>query len=179
MEGSDLGTTEDPFEPTASCINDTKKRQLVTRSGLSRLRCCLCHLHHKWAMNSSAVVREFLRTVLQQVCHFKVDIIAEMPTPQHARTTKNKNTMICTIPQLPCCQERCNERSIRVKTTPQMTRFRDAKVCNNLVTDEKLTITEYSLTTSAQLDYKIQRERTLHLVLRLRGETERQDARHQ
>ena len=23
-----------------------------------------------------------------------------------------------------------------VKTTPQMTRFRDAKVCNNLVTDE-------------------------------------------
>ena len=43
----------------------------------------------------------------------------------------------------------------------------------------KLTITEYSLTTSAQLDYKIQKERTLHLVLRLRGETERQDARHQ
>ena len=36
----------------------------------------------------------------------------------------------------------------------------------------KLTITEYSPTTSAQLDYKIQKERTLHLVLRLRGETE-------
>ena len=36
----------------------------------------------------------------------------------------------------------------------------------------KLTITEDSLTTSAQLDYKIQEERTLHLVLRLRGETE-------
>ena len=35
----------------------------------------------------------------------------------------------------------------------------------------KLTITEYSLPTSAQLDYKIQKERTLHL-LRLRGETE-------
>ena len=43
----------------------------------------------------------------------------------------------------------------------------------------KLTITEYSLTISAQLDYNIQKERTLHLVLRLRGETERQDARHQ
>ena len=57
-----------------------------------------------------------------------------------------------------------------------MTRFRDAKVCNNLATDE---IAEYSLTTSAQLDYKIQEERTLYLVLRLRGETERQDARHQ
>ena len=37
-----------------------------------------------------------------------------------------------------------------------------------------LTITEYSLTTSAQLDYKIQKERTLYLVLRLRGEIERQ-----
>ena len=36
----------------------------------------------------------------------------------------------------------------------------------------KLTIPEYSLTTSAQLDYKIQEERTLFLVLRLRGETE-------
>ena len=36
MEGSDLGPTEDPFEPTARCINDTKKRQLVTRSGLPR-----------------------------------------------------------------------------------------------------------------------------------------------
>ena len=43
----------------------------------------------------------------------------------------------------------------------------------------KLTITEYSLTTSVQLDYNIQKERTLYLVLRLRGETERQDARHQ
>ena len=36
----------------------------------------------------------------------------------------------------------------------------------------KLTITEYSLTTNAQVDYKIQKQRTLHLVLRLRGETE-------
>ena len=36
----------------------------------------------------------------------------------------------------------------------------------------KLTITEYSLTTSAKVNYKIQKERTLHLVLRLRGETE-------
>ena len=36
-----------------------------------------------------------------------------------------------------------------VKTTPQMIRFRDAKVCNNLATDG-LTITEYSLTTSTK-----------------------------
>ena len=48
-------------------VNDTKKRQLVTRSGLSTLRCCVCHLHHKWAMNSPAAVREFFGTVLQQL----------------------------------------------------------------------------------------------------------------
>ena len=36
-----------------------------------------------------------------------------------------------------------------VKTTPQMIRFRDAKVCNNLATDG-LTITEYSLTTGTK-----------------------------
>ena len=54
-----------------------------------------------------------------------------------------------------------------VKTTPQMTRFRDAK-CGTL--QMRLTITECSLTTSAQLDHKIQKERTQHLVLRMRGE---------
>ena len=48
----------------------------MTRSGLPRLRCCVCHLHHKWAMKSPAAVRQFFKTVLQQVCHFKVDVIA-------------------------------------------------------------------------------------------------------
>ena len=37
--------------------------------------------------------------------------------------------------------------TVGVKTTPQMTRFRDAKVCNNLVTDE---IDDHRL----QFDYK-------------------------
>ena len=53
-----------------------------------------------------------------------------------------------------------------------MTRFCDGKVCNNLATDEHWRSQKYSLTTSAKVDCKIQRERTLHLVLRLRGETE-------
>ena len=68
-------TTEAPFEPTARCITDTKKRQLVTQSGLPRLRCCVCHLHHKLAMISPATVRQFFKTVLQQMCRFKVDVI--------------------------------------------------------------------------------------------------------
>ena len=33
-------------------------------------------------------------------------------------------------------------------------------------------ITEYSLTTSTKVNYKIQKERNLYLVLRLRGDTE-------
>ena len=37
---------------------------------------------------------------------------------------------------------------------------------------KELTITEYSLTTSTKVNYKIQKERTLHLVLRPCGETE-------
>ena len=44
--------------------------------------------------------------------------------------------------------------------------------CATIWLQMKLTITEYSVTTSAQLDYTIWEERTLHLVLRLRGETE-------
>ena len=38
VEGSDLGTVE--------------------RSGLPRLRCSVCHFHHKWEINSPAAVRE-------------------------------------------------------------------------------------------------------------------------
>ena len=44
--------------------------------------------------------------------------------------------------------------------------------CATIWLQMKLTITEYNLTTSAQLDYKIPEERTLYLVFRLRGETE-------
>ena len=41
LEGSDLSITEDNFVPTARRIQDTKKRQLVTRSSLQRQRCCV------------------------------------------------------------------------------------------------------------------------------------------
>ena len=40
IEGSDINITEDNFVPTAKCIQDQKK-QLVTRSGLQKLRCCV------------------------------------------------------------------------------------------------------------------------------------------
>ena len=60
IEGSDLSITENNFVPTARCIQDTKEWQLVTRSGLQRLRCCVRHLHHEPAMNAPAPVRQFL-----------------------------------------------------------------------------------------------------------------------
>ena len=53
-------------------------------------------------------------------------------------------------------------QSRNVKTTPQMTRFHDAKVCNNWL---QMKIDDHII----QSDYKC---RTLHLVLRLRGDTE-------
>ena len=37
---------------------------------------------------------------------------------------------------------------------------------------KELTITEYSLTTSTKVNYKVQKERNLHSALRLRGDTE-------
>ena len=37
---------------------------------------------------------------------------------------------------------------------------------------QELTITAYSLTTSTKVNYEIQKERNLYLVLRLRGDTE-------
>ena len=60
----------------ARCIRNTKERQLVTRSGLQRPRCCVCHLHHEHAMKAPSRVRQFFKTVLQKVRHFKVDVIA-------------------------------------------------------------------------------------------------------
>ena len=60
----------------AGCIRNTKERQLVTRSGLQTLRCCVCHLHHEQVTKAPYRVRQFFKTVLQQVHHFMVDVIA-------------------------------------------------------------------------------------------------------
>ena len=62
------------------------------------------------------------------------------------------------------------EWNIFVKTTPQMTRFRDAKVCNNLATgkiDDHRIQSDYKCTIGLQ---NPEGKRTLHLELRLRGD---------
>ena len=86
LESSDLNTTEDNFVPAAKCIQDTKERQLVTRSGLQRLRCCVCHLHHEQAIKAPYRVRQFFGTVHQKVHHFKVNVF-----PGDANAAPNKN----------------------------------------------------------------------------------------
>ena len=44
--------------------------------------------------------------------------------------------------------------------------------CAKIGYSKELTITEYSRTTSTKVNYKIQKEINLHLILRLRGDTE-------
>ena len=58
IEGTSSESIGDDIAPTAKCIKDTKKRNLVTRTGLQKLECCVCHLHHKQAMNAPAIVRQ-------------------------------------------------------------------------------------------------------------------------
>ena len=77
IEGTNPNVTEDGKVHTTEFIQDTKKRQLelVTRSGLQRLRCDVCHLLQKQTMTAPTAVQQFFKTVLQQVHHFKVDVI--------------------------------------------------------------------------------------------------------
>ena len=56
-----------------------------------------------------------------------------------------------------------------VKTTHQMTRFRDAKVFTNWL---QMKVDDHKIQSDYNKNYKIQKERTQHLVLSLRGETE-------
>ena len=76
IEGTSSESIGDDIAPTAKCIKDTKKRNLVTRTGPQKLICCVCHLHHKQAMNAPAIVgRQVLKKVLQKVHGLKVDVI--------------------------------------------------------------------------------------------------------
>ena len=71
LEDGDISITEDNFVPTARCKQDTEERQLVTRSGLHRLRCGVGHLHHEQAMRKPYSARQFC-----EVQHNEVDVIA-------------------------------------------------------------------------------------------------------
>ena len=48
----------------------------MTRSGLRRLRCCVCHLHHEQAMKAPYRVRQFFAKVHKKVQYNRVDVIA-------------------------------------------------------------------------------------------------------
>ena len=77
IECSDLSITEHNFVPSARCIQDTKKRQLVTGSNLQRLRCYVCHLHHEQAMQPPYRARQCFARILKTVKHYKVDVAGD------------------------------------------------------------------------------------------------------
>ena len=56
IEGINPDVTEDDNMHTTEFIQDSKKRQLMTRSELQRLRGDVCHLLHKQTMTSLAAV---------------------------------------------------------------------------------------------------------------------------
>ena len=95
IEGSDLSITEDNFVPTARCIQDTKERQLVTRSGLQSLQCCVCHLHHEPAMNAPASVRQFFKAVLQGRCQCWRCQGGSIQVPQKAGVPRSAQFFSC------------------------------------------------------------------------------------
>ena len=73
IEGINPDVTEDDNVHTTEFIQDIKK---VTRWDLQKLRCDVCHLLHKQTMTTSTAVQQFFKTVLQQIRHFKIDVIA-------------------------------------------------------------------------------------------------------
>ena len=72
------------------CIQETKKRQLVTRSNLQRLRWCVCHFHHEQALRVPYCVRHFFAKVLKKVRHFRVDVVAGDATAAAYRYQQRK-----------------------------------------------------------------------------------------
>ena len=90
IEGSDLSMTEDNSVPTARCIQDTKKRELVTRSNLHGLRCCVCHLHHEQALRAPHRVRQVFAQALKKVQHHRVDVVVGSATAAAFRYYKRQ-----------------------------------------------------------------------------------------
>ena len=112
IEGPNSDVTQDDIVPTAKCIHQTKKRPLVTRSGLRRLRCCACHFFHKQAMIAFATVRKFFQSALH-VHHFNVDAIAGDGNAAAYRNYKRQeNQDLYNSSVAFMLRERCNVRSI-------------------------------------------------------------------
>ena len=93
IEGSDLNITEDNVVHTAKCVQDTKERQVVTRSGLQRLRCRVCHLHHKQAIKAPYRFRQFFsEQYFSKNTASRSMTLLERPMRQHGNTRKSKGT---------------------------------------------------------------------------------------
>ena len=76
IESRDFNTTEDNFVHTAKCIQYTKKRQLVTRSGLKMTTVLSMPCPPRAGNEGTSLCSTVFQTELQQVQHFKVDVFA-------------------------------------------------------------------------------------------------------
>ena len=73
-----------------------KKRQLVTRSGLPRLRCCVCHSTTSVRWSRPLQLENCWRRCFNKCVTSRLMSVREMPTPQHTNTTKIRSTNTCT-----------------------------------------------------------------------------------
>ena len=80
-------TQKSNLKPTADCLRNTSERQLVTRSSLPRIRCCVCQEHHERDMNAPGSVRKFFKKILQQSYNYKVDM------RQHTNTSRIRQAL--------------------------------------------------------------------------------------
>ena len=94
-----------PFddEPTANCINDFKKRQLVHNSSLTRLRCCVCHLHHENQGRLRSLYVNFSKRSSKQLTIGESTSLPETQMQQHTGTIRHRSVRTCTTPQWSSC----------------------------------------------------------------------------
>ena len=75
---SDLGSVAVALESTTGKMYSRHQGEATVDQIKSskRLRSCVCHLHHEQAVKTPCRLRQFLKTLLQKVQHYKVHVIA-------------------------------------------------------------------------------------------------------
>ena len=93
---SDLESVASVVEgvPTANCLRDTKEKQLVTRSGLQRLRCCVCHVHHERPMMRLVLFESSSKRYFNKWTTFWSMSLLEIPMRRHTSTSESRSTKI-------------------------------------------------------------------------------------
>ena len=104
VEGSDLGATEDPFEPTARCINDTKEEATGDQVRCSKTKALRMPPPSRTGNEGTCCSSTcFSKRCFNKCVTLRLMSLRQMPTLQHTSAAHVKSTKMCTIPQLPSC----------------------------------------------------------------------------